>query len=222
MDAHTPTPKLTKLIRGGMRQTYKREEPIFDTGNMDGIYQVASGFVKRFEIMNNGAINVQGIYGRGDVFSLTYVFKLMQHRKIYNGPETYYYEALGSTTVYKLLGTDLKAALEKDPLLYRDLFSIAGDHFSSDIYLLENQSLPTAEKRVAHLLSFYIECYGKQRRDGIHLIAPLTQQDVADILSLTRETVSLAISSLRENGILANSRKIIVPDKQKLSAAAYE
>lgn len=222
MEPYVSIPELSRLLQTGTRLSYKREEAICDTDNMDGVYQVASGFVKRFEIMNNGTINVQCVYGPGDVFSITHVFHLVMHRKLYNGPETHYYEALGNTTVYKVPNEALLTALDKHPLLYKDFFAVAGIRFLSDIQLLENKSLPTAEKRVAHILSFYIDRYGKRLNKGIHLMVPLTQQDIADVLSLTRETVSLAISALKEEGLVESSRKIVVPNPDKLREFAYE
>lgn len=222
MEPYVSIPELSKLIQTGTRLTYKREEAICDTDNMNHIYQVASGFVKRFEIMNNGAINVQCVYGPGDVFSITHVFHLVMHRKLYNGPETHYYEALGNTTIYKLPNEALVDAIAKTPLLYKDFFAVAGIRFISDIQMLENKSLPSAEKRVAHILSFYIDRYGKRMNKGIHLMVPLTQQDIADVLSLTRETVSLAISALKEQGLIEASRKIVVANPDKLRRFAYE
>lgn len=222
MESYIKLPELTQLIQTGTRLSFKREEAVCDSDSMDAVYQVISGFVKRYEIMNNGAINVQCIYGPGDVFSITHVFHLLMHRKLYTGPETYYYEALGNTVVHKISAEVLKDAVEKNPLLYKDLFAVAGIRFLSDIQLLENKSLASAEKRVAHILSFYIERYGRRMNTGYHLMAPLTQQDIADVLSLTRETVSLAISALKEQGLLTPARKIVVPDPQKLRDIAYE
>lgn len=222
MKSRSNVPLLNKLIANGQRKTYTKGETIDTTEDMDGIYMVKKGFVKRFEIMNNGSINNQGIYGVGDMFSLSYVYTILLDRSIYTGPETYYYEAINDVVLYKLTGKELKAEVEKNPLIYRDLFSVAGNRLLSNIQLLESQALANAEKRVAHLILFYTEHYGDTQRIGKALGVPLTQQDLADILSLTRESVSLAISSLKKQGLVKGTRKLYVPDLEKLREEAFE
>lgn len=221
MKTNSFVPSLAKIVRTGQRQNFVKGETICTTDDIDAIYLVERGFVKRFEIMNEGHISSQGIYGSGDIFSLTYIYNLLLHKQIYTGPEVYYYEAVNNVVLYKLSGPALKEQVEANELIYKDLFTLAGNRFLSNIQLLESSGLPTAQKRVAHLILFYTERYGVKKRYGNVFAVPLTQQDLADILNLTRESVSLAVSSLKRAGLVKGVRKLIVPDLEKLRDEAY-
>lgn len=216
-------PHIYKLARGNTSYSFKRGDGVTSTDAVKHLWLVEKGFVKRFEIMNTGAICVQGFYGPGDAFPLTYVFQALMDRSIYNGPEIYYYEAMCDTKLRRVSGEELKTAAKADPLVYKDLFSIAGNRFLSDIQLLESKGLPDANHQVAHLIIHYSERFGVKLRTGsIRIDLPLTQQDVADVLSLTRETVSMSIRKLREMDLIGGGRKLVVKDSVKLKAWVYE
>ncbi len=221
---HQPINELThlhKLLRTGKKATFERGDTITTTEDTTALFLVEKGFVKRFQITNAGTINVHSIYGPKDIFSLTFVFQLILSLSIYDGPDTYCYEALDDVTTYEFDGDQLKAAVAKEPLLYRDLLSVAGHRFRSNIQMLENKSLPSTLHRVAHIMLYYIEAYAAYNTTRLELIVPLTQQDIADILSVTRESVSTAISSLRKQGIVEGTRIMTVPSMARLKEIAY-
>ena len=182
---------------------------------------VKTGFIKRYLITNSGGISIQSIYGPNDVFSLTFVFKLLFDKNIYGGPETYYYEALTKTSYYNLEGSLLQEAVSKDPLLYKDLLGVAGDRFNSNIQQLENISLSVYYKRVAHQLWYYANKFSERNGNVAHLTIPLTQQDLADVLSTTRETVSLCISDLKKKKLIKSGRYIVINDIEGLRDEAF-
>ncbi len=208
-------------MQGGKRKTFERGDTITTTEDTQALFLVEKGFVKRFQITNAGTINVHSIYGPKDIFSLTFVFQLILSLNIYEGPDTYYYEALDDAIIYEFPGDQLHAAVAKEPLLYRDLLSVAGHRFRSNIQMLENKSLPTTLHRVAHIMLYYIEAYAAYNTTRLELIVPLTQQDIADILSVTRESVSTAMSNLRKQGVIEGTRIMTVPSMARLKEIAY-
>src|SRR5690606_20644554 len=107
-----------------------------------------------------GSLSVQGIYGPGDCFGMTALSQFLIKGASYNGAEVYYYEAISDATVYEIDKQILQDALTMQQELYKDLFTIQGWHSLSDVWLLENQGLENASKRVAHIVCFYMERYG--------------------------------------------------------------
>lgn len=198
-----------------------RGETIITTENIQGIYCVKAGFVKRFLIKNDGSISVQGVYGPGDCFGMNYMFNSLVRKHFYNGSEVYYYEAINDVVVYALHGAKLHKALNKHPELYRDLFIIQAWHGLSDVWLLESRGIKSAQKRVAHIIYFYMDRYGVLLQRGWECRIPFIQQDLADILDLTRETVSIALNELKKQELIKGTRKIVVPDLGKLKELAY-
>lgn len=189
---------LVDLLHSSKVVRYGKGEVISDTTEDKMLWQVKAGFIKRYQITNAGFISIQSIYGPTDIFPLTYVYKVIYDKEIYGGPDTFYYEAVANSELWALPMTTLVEATQKDPLLFRDLLGVAGDRFFSNIQQLENLSLATAEKRVAHQLLYLAHKWGRQRGATIEIQVPLTQQDIADFLSLTRETVSSCINKLKK------------------------
>jgi CRP-like cAMP-binding protein len=182
---------------------------------------VTKGYVKRYLIANDGSLGVQSIYGVGDIFSLTQLFKILLNQNIYPGPETYYYETMSEAEIYSLDIDFFVEAIKSDPALYKDLFSQSGRRLRSNIYRLENLTLSSSYKRVAHQLAFLARDYGQEVKEGICIKIPLTHLDIANILSITRETVSISIAQLRKNKLIKTGRNIIVPDLEKLEDEAH-
>lgn len=177
--------------------------------------------MKRFNIKNDGSISVHGIYGPGDCFGMSALSSLLVKTYIYKGSETYYYEAVSTSVVYEITFAALQKALPQKQELYKDFFIIQSWHGLSDIWRLENQALENANKRVAHIICFYMERYGIYTGKVWQFKVPLIQQDLADILDLSRETVSIAINELKKKKFLRGRRKIDVPDLELLKAYAY-
>jgi CRP-like cAMP-binding protein len=76
---------------------------------------------------------------------------------------------------------------------------------------------------VVHLLFDLAEKYGKYVRDGsIAIGIRLSHQELASIIGSTRETVTLVLGELQEEGALSISRKEIVLHEVGRLAAEIE
>ena len=215
--------ELRELLLGKGRQ-YKvpKGQIIQSTEDRKVFNLLVSGYVKRYLIANDGSIGVQVVYGPDDVFPITLAFKLMFNQDIYDGPEVYYYQAMTDAEIYTIDQSTLKEAVKANPILYRDLMSIAGRRLHSTLNGLENLTLRNSYKRVAHQLGYFAHRFGKRTSAGTEIKLQLTHQDLADILSLTRETVSTSIIRLRKNGLIKTNKLILVPDLKKLQEEAYK
>ena len=182
---------------------------------------LVSGYVKRYLIANDGSLGVQVIYGPGDVFPITLAFSILFDQAINESPETYYYESMTEAEIYTINEIDLKESVQNDPKLYRDLMSVAGKRLHSTLHGLENLTLKSSYFRVAHELLYIAQRFGEVSESGVKIMIPLTHQDLADILSLTRETVSTCMVQLREKGLISTTKNIVVRDMKKLEEEAY-
>lgn len=207
--------KKGKLIRRVKKQV------IQTTDTQKYLYLVKLGFVKRYMINNDGSLGVDLIYGPGDVFSLTLVFRAIFEEEILDSPEVYYYEALTTTDLYAMPIERLLISVEKDPMLYKDILNEAGKRMTSATQGLENKEMKNSYKKVAHQLAYYAGRFGHAKGSSVVLLPSLTHQDIADILSLTRETVSVCMMKLRKKGLIKIGRQIVVPDIKKLTDEAF-
>jgi CRP-like cAMP-binding protein len=177
---------------------------------------IKTGYVKRYLITNDGTLSVQSIYGPGYLFPLTAVFIALFDRSIYRGNETYYYEGMTDVEIYSIEQKKLFDACETDPIIYKEILFQAGQRLQSNIHQIENISLKSAHRRVAHQLVYLLEQFGIQTAEGTVLQVNVTHKDIADILNLHRETVSRAMARLRKENVLSDGQAIIVKDMDVL------
>ncbi len=212
---------LHHLLRAGTRQKVTRKQIMQSTADRQVVNVVISGYIKRYEINNDGSISVQIIYGPGDVFPLTVAYRTLFNQSLYNGPEVFYYEALCPSEVSGVSDMELKKAVRENLAIYPNLMQEAGEHLEWCIMRLENLSLKTSYKRLAHQLWYLSTRFSSHRAEGVRLDIPLTHQDLADSLSLTRETISMAMSELKSKKLIKTRKHILITDIKRLKEEAY-
>jgi len=212
---------LLQFLQSGQKNFYDKGELIQASDDKQKLSFVHKGFVKRYMISADGSKGVQAIYGPGEIFPLTLAFHELFNQDIYRGPEIYYYEAITPCTVYSVSNDALIKEVSANPVMYRDLLQQAGKRLNSNIQKLENIAIKNSIKRVAHQLYYFASEYGANSLFGVEITIPLTQQDIADVLSLTRETVSQSFSVLRKEGYLATDKGIVVTDIDGLEKLAF-
>ncbi len=212
---------LTQLLMTGKRAKLSKGQNLASSDQPQQVVLLAKGYVKRYLITSEGELGIQIIYGPEDVFPLSLVWRELLQTNVYDGPEAYHYKTMSDVEIYTLEIETLAAAVADNPLIWRGLFLESGYHMRFSIQQLENISLRSSYKRVAHQLVFFARNFGQPTKRGIRIKIPLTQQDIADILGMTRETVSISMSRLRNQKLLSESRNLIVPNLEKLQNEAH-
>jgi CRP/FNR family cyclic AMP-dependent transcriptional regulator len=215
------SPELVAILLKGRQYKIPKGQIIQSTEDRRVFNLLHTGHVKRYLISNDGSYGVQVIYGPGDVFPITLAYSAIFEREINSGPETYYYEAMTNCELYTIDEIALKEAVNKNPILYKDLFGVAGTRLHSTLHGLENLTLSNSYHRVAHEILYMAERFGQKGVSGIKISVPLTHQDIGDILSLTRETVSTSMVQLRKKNLIKTNKSILVPNIEALRDEAY-
>lgn len=219
------TLRLHNLVRSGRRNVFSRGQVLQSSDGRLMLGLIDTGYIKRYQITSSGSIGVHGLYGPGNFFPLTLAFELLftEAEYLYTGPEVFYYEALTDVAIYNIENEVLTTAIDADPMLYRGLLAESGKRLHFYIQRLENITLKNSSKRVAHQLVFWAMEFGEDldKSKGIKILPPMTHQLIADVLSLTRETVSQSIGELRNKGLIKTSKAMVIPDLAKLQEEAY-
>ncbi len=213
--------RLHELLKEERKKTLGKGQVIQTTDTQTAFNLLNKGYVKRYMISNTGALNTEVIYGPGDIFPLTMAFKAIYGKDINDGPEVYYYETMTAAELHSVDTQQLLEKIQGDPLIYKSLFLEAGTRLHSTLNSLENLALRTSYRRVAHELLFLAKRFGQEKSEGVRIDLPLTHQDLADLLSLTRETVSNSMGELRRKGLVITNRRIYIPDMKKLEEEAF-
>lgn len=220
--AITKTLTLSELfLAEGKRQRQKKGHVIQTTDSRQNFNFITSGYIKRYLITSDGSIAVEAIYGPNDVFSLTLIYKALFNQALYDGLETYYFETMTDCEINTINIDVLQHYIKTNPFLYQDLLSQTGKRLHAAIQGLENITIKSAYNRIAHLLLYLGRRFGNKKPGGIEIDVPLTHQDLASILSLTRETVSVNLTALRKKKLISGNKYIQIVDMEKLEEEAY-
>jgi CRP-like cAMP-binding protein len=208
-----------KLLKNGRTYALKPGQIIQSTEDRRVFNLVKSGYIKRYLIGTDGTLGVQVLYGPDDIFPITLAFHALFGMAISETKEVYYYEAVTDVVIQSVWADELTSAVKENPLLYRDLMVIAGKRLHSTLNGLENVTLVTAYKRIAHQLAYLGRRFGEKKgAKGTKILIPLTNKDIAEILTLNSSTVSAGLSKLRRKGLIKNDpdKHFVISDMKKL------
>jgi CRP/FNR family nitrogen fixation transcriptional regulator len=173
------------------------------------IYQVVEGAVRSYKLLSDGRRQIGAFHLPGDIFGL-------ENASVYR----FTAEAIVDTTVWLLKQQSLEDAAEGDASVTHDLLRLTTknlQHAEDHLLLLGRQ---TASEKVAAFL-----CEMDSRLSSSAVITlPMYRRDIADYLGFSLETVSRALSMLRDRGMLSfrdqTQRKIVLLDRSKLAQLA--
>lgn len=214
---------LFKTLSEGTVRRYSKKQSI-PTSHQNGFfYTIAEGYIKRYQVTNEGTESIQAIHGPGDAFPLRNLYDYMFQMNVSSLDGEPFYEAHTDTKLYAWNQTEFMDLVEKNPKLLKDLHLIADYQLQSHNQLLENMNRRVANRRIAHQLAHYAEVFGADEGDNVKTIdLPLTHQLLGSILDLARETVTMNMNRLQERGLISvNKKRITIHDYEALKKAAF-
>ncbi len=113
---------------------------------------------------------------------------------------------------------DLDSLCREVPNLLRELFRHAGKtlNMGTDRFVLSQR---TAEERVVNFLLDLSDRLSRRGFSGVEIKLSLTRQEIGNYLGLALETVSRALKSLEDSGLITVQAKLIrILDKDRLCA----
>ena len=191
-----------------LEKIFKNKENIFlqeDVAN--NLFNVTSGNVKIYKLLNDGRIQIIGFLYPGDFFG-----------SYNNNKYNYSAEAIGEVKVCSFLKSDINLFIEKNIMLAKGLLH----QTSHELNLVQDRIRVLGKLNSIERMSTFILNVSEQRaRIGWQnnpISLPMTRQDIADYLGLTIETVSRSISELKKRSIikLINKKQIFINEFDQL------
>lgn len=173
---------------------------------------IRKGFVKTYLITAEGTEKPISFDGKNDIFPVDTVFG-------YSSEAKYFYEAYTQAEIHMVPRDDFVQFVHNQPKLFKRLFNYLisrtldyHEHISS----LEQAKAFDKLVCALHLLT---KKFGRETAQSrTHMTLPLTQQDLANFLGLTRETTGMQLKALEHNGVLRYKRQRYLVDTNRLSA----
>lgn len=193
------------------RRTVVKGAAIFRAGDpSDTLFIVSTGAVKVTRLDTDGRERILHLFGEGDTLGETALLKAADHVN----------DAVALTDVElcTIAKGDFDAYLMKHPLLALRLLEVIGERLQQLEDLVESLGNPDVEERLRRLLHDWARRQGRQDQGQVVVQLPLSREDMAQYLGVTRETISRKLGRLQDAGVirLISAREIVVLDEAAL------
>jgi len=196
-----------------IRQSYDRGETIIDSYRGQGyIYIVLKGSVFLYQVSpETGRRRIFWVSQPGDLVGAAYFWGRPTNEELDD-----YAEAAEDTLLMALPRNELARIVEQQ----KELLVAFGDVLSRRLRYIENKLvestlLPLEDRLLAEIVRLS-KMRGQANLDGYHLDIRLTHDQLADLIGVTRPTLSKAISNLKRHGCLFTDEEgyLVVPSKR--------
>jgi CRP-like cAMP-binding protein len=205
--------KIISHFSGGKVKIFSKGEVLVQGDEEPkGVYLIQSGYVKAYTISRTGQQNLLLIHGAHEIMPLPWALDGAQKLGVF-------YEAMSDVTIINSSKVDLRLAMGSNTWLTEQILRQLVTTFT--VYAQRIQSLEyrlPRERVIARLLDL-ANRFGKATKKGIVIQAPITHQDIADSINMTRETASRALELLFYDELVAQSKHLfMILDAEKMLA----
>jgi CRP-like cAMP-binding protein len=182
-----------------------------DTG--DKLYVVADGKVKLGRTSSDGRENLLAILGPGEMFGELSLFD--------PGPRTATATAVTDTRMYSLGHADLTTWVHGRPEVALSLLKQISSRLRRTNEVIGDLVFSDVPGRVAKALLDLSNRFGVESEDGVHVGHDLTQEELAQLVGASRETVNKALADFAGRGwIRLEARAVVLLDLERLARRA--
>ena len=191
-----------------------RGEVLFREGDDgDRVYVVADGKIKLGRTAPDGRENLLAVLGPGQMFGELSLFD--------PGPRSATASAVTDTSLLGLGHTDLLPWLTGRPEVSRNLLAQLAQRLRRSNDTLADLVFSDVPGRVAKQLLDLSERFGVPTPDGLRVVHDLTQEELAQLVGASRETVNKALADfVSRNWIRLESRSVVLMDIERLRRRA--
>lgn len=189
----------------------KKGTVLFNPGDpLKGVYFIEEGFIKLYEISEDGKETIIYLTGPGNMLSLRAT--ISQEQKAHQ-----YTEAITDVKLYTMTMEEFRDVLYRHPEHIIDLVHVVIDRLNHAERRVEGFIAGDVVVRVANFLYDAAIRFGQKKNEGIDFPVGLTHQRIAEFVGSFRETVTLALNKLQKEGLIKLSRgKILILNLDKL------
>ncbi|MCU1432392.1 MAG: Crp/Fnr family transcriptional regulator [Actinotalea sp.] len=179
----------------------------------DRLYVIGSGKVKLGRRSNDGRENLLSVLGPAEMFGELSLFD--------PGPRTATATAVADAVLYELTHDELIDWLERYPPVAKHLLEALARRLRRTNEALADLVFSDVPGRVAKALLDLSTRFGEQVEDGLRVAHELTQEELAQLVGASRETVNKALADFAARGwVRREGRAIVLLDLGRLERRA--
>ncbi len=199
------------LKRSMVEVTLPRGQALFSEGDPgDRLYIVTAGKIKLGRSAPDGRENLLAVLGPGEMFGELSLFD--------PGPRTATASALTATTLSALGHDDLQAWLQGRPEVAGQLLGALARRLRRTNEAMGDLVFRDVPGRVAKALLDMAGRFGVQVEEGLRVTHDLTQEELAQLVGASRETVNKALADFASRGFIRlEGRAVVILDVERLT-----
>jgi CRP/FNR family transcriptional regulator, nitrogen fixation regulation protein len=201
------TPSQAEIALSEFEFKYRHGAEVFGEAEpAEYVYQVIDGAVRSYKLLSDGRRQIGAFHLIGDIFGLEN-----------GGVHRFTAEAIVDTTMRLVKRVSLAHVAESDVTVARDLLNMTATNLK---HAEDHMLLLGRKTSLERVVAFLLEMDRRLTAAGV-MALPMCRRDIADYLGLTLETVSRALSTLHDQGILGflgqTQRQIVLLDRPRLA-----
>lgn len=174
-------------------------------------YIVKKGVIKTYNLTSEGQEKPISFDIAMEMFPVGWVFGKLRRTQ-------YFYEAFTDCSVYCVNRDELLAYIKNNPKLLYTYFDYFVSRYLNYQMRVNALAQSKAAEKVLYTIHFLCVRFGVDvRKDVVRIQLPLTQQDLANFMGLTRETTGIELKRLEKTGVLSYARQNYVVKTDKLN-----
>ncbi|HEU5121897.1 MAG TPA: Crp/Fnr family transcriptional regulator [Candidatus Saccharimonadales bacterium] len=176
------------------------------------IYAIKSGVIKITNLTSSGEEKLISFKITDDILPICWAFSITNR-------SLFYYQTYTDCEFYLVDKEDFSQQAANDMsfaqgLLRRQVSAFVGNQLQVDAL-----SKSRAIFKLLYIFRFLCLSYGKPLQEGFTKIqVPLTQQEIANLTGLTRETAALELNKIKNKKVIAWSQRYYIVNTKKLNA----
>jgi CRP/FNR family transcriptional regulator, nitrogen fixation regulation protein len=190
-------------LMGGLMRFTRNTEVYGEEEPAEYFYQVISGAVRTYRMLDDGRRQIVAFYLPGDIFGI-------EAGDVHLSSA----EAIGESQVLVVKRSSVLARAEHQKDLSKQLWTLT----AQELQRVQQHSLVLIMSAEERVVGFLFEM--ASRSSGTMAIElPMSRQDIADYLGLTIETVSRTFTQLVQSGVIAleTSRRVLFRNRAALN-----
>lgn len=204
--------ELEEIVEKIEHKSYEKGNMIFTEGSdANTLFFINTGKIKLFKYNKDGKEQILHILTDGDFFGELDLIKSSKYK--FNA------KAMDDAKICTLTKNEVKNIIMKKPEISIKLLESVGERLSAIENLAQNLSTNDVDARIAYLLLNLMDKYCEESQNGKKIIKlPLTREDMANYIGVTRETISRKLKKLEEEELISliGTKKIIILDEEGL------
>jgi CRP-like cAMP-binding protein len=128
----------------------------------------------------------------------------------------FYYDSFTDSQLYSVPKNELISFINSNPIVARSLLDHYASMYTGAIMHLHALEQSRARDKLIHIFQYLALRFGKPIDKTIYRIElRLTHQDIANLIGITRETVTAEISKLSKTGVIKSENLHYIVDTNK-------